>query len=114
MKRGEVFWVNFDPSIGGEIQKTRPAVIISNDVSNAYYEPRASRPAYQQRQPFVCNRSPRHTQRRFAQSPRRPNYNGQQNSHLQHDWQVVASRHEKSRANGKESARFLVLMTKRA
>ncbi len=36
MKRGEVFWVNFDPSIGGEIQKTRPAVIISNDVSNAY------------------------------------------------------------------------------
>ena len=34
MKRGEVWWVNFDPSIGGEIQKTRPAVIISNDASN--------------------------------------------------------------------------------
>ena len=34
MKRGEVWWVNFDPSIGGEIQKTRPAVIVSNDASN--------------------------------------------------------------------------------
>jgi mRNA interferase MazF len=32
MKRGEVWWVNFDPSIGGEIKKKRPAVIISNDV----------------------------------------------------------------------------------
>lgn len=34
MKRGEVWWVNFDPSLGGEIRKTRPAVIISNDASN--------------------------------------------------------------------------------
>lgn len=36
MKRGEVWWVNFDPSIGGEIRKTRPAVIVSNDASNKY------------------------------------------------------------------------------
>ncbi len=36
MKRGEVWWVNFDPSIGGEIHKKRPAVIISNDVSNRF------------------------------------------------------------------------------
>jgi mRNA interferase MazF len=35
MKRGEVWWVSFDPSVGGEIRKTRPAVIISNDASNA-------------------------------------------------------------------------------
>jgi mRNA interferase MazF len=34
MLRGEVWWVNFDPSLGGEIQKTRPAVIVSNDASN--------------------------------------------------------------------------------
>ena len=34
MKRGEVWWVQFDPSIGGEIRKERPAVIISNDDSN--------------------------------------------------------------------------------
>jgi mRNA interferase MazF len=36
MKRGEVWWVNFDPSIGGEIRKKRPAVIISNDASNRF------------------------------------------------------------------------------
>lgn len=36
MKRGEVWWVSFDPSIGGEIQKQRPAVVVSNDVSNRY------------------------------------------------------------------------------
>ena len=34
MKRGEVWWVSFDPSLGGEIKKTRPAVIVSNDASN--------------------------------------------------------------------------------
>ena len=36
MNRGEVWWVNFSPSIGGEIRKRRPAVIISNDISNKY------------------------------------------------------------------------------
>lgn len=35
MKRCEVWWVIFDPSIGGEIKKKRPAVIVSNDASNA-------------------------------------------------------------------------------
>jgi len=33
-RRGEVFWVSFDPSTGGEIQKTRPAVVLSNDAAN--------------------------------------------------------------------------------
>jgi mRNA interferase MazF len=33
-RRGEVWWVAFDPSIGGEIRKTRPAIIVSNDVAN--------------------------------------------------------------------------------
>ena len=36
MNRGEVWWVNFDPSVGGEIQKKRPAVIVSNDASNRH------------------------------------------------------------------------------
>ena len=36
MKRREVWWVNFDPSVGGEIKKKRPAVIISNDASNKF------------------------------------------------------------------------------
>jgi len=34
-RRGEVWWVSFDPSVGGEIQKTRPAVVLSNDAANA-------------------------------------------------------------------------------
>jgi mRNA interferase MazF len=34
MRRGEVWWVDFDPSVGGEIRKIRPAVIVSNDASN--------------------------------------------------------------------------------
>jgi mRNA interferase MazF len=33
-RRGEVWWVAFDPSVGGEIRKTRPAVIVSNDAAN--------------------------------------------------------------------------------
>lgn len=36
MKRGEVWWVNFDPAVGGENCKKRPALIVSNDVSNQY------------------------------------------------------------------------------
>ena len=34
MKRGEVWRVEFEPSIGTEIRKTRPAVIVSNDAAN--------------------------------------------------------------------------------
>jgi len=36
MKRGEVWWVAFGPSVGGEIQKRRPAVIVSNNVANQF------------------------------------------------------------------------------
>ncbi len=36
MKRSEVWWVNFDPSVGGEIRKQRPAVIVSNDAANRF------------------------------------------------------------------------------
>ena len=36
MNRGEVWWVNFEPSVGGEIKKRRPAVIISNDAANRF------------------------------------------------------------------------------
>ena len=36
MKRGEVWWVAFEPSVGSEIRKTRPAVIVSNDSANAH------------------------------------------------------------------------------
>jgi mRNA interferase MazF len=36
IKRCEVWWINFDPSVGGEIKKKRPAVIVSNDASNKF------------------------------------------------------------------------------
>ena len=33
--RGDVYWVNLDPTIGSEIQKTRPALVVSPDDMNA-------------------------------------------------------------------------------
>ena len=36
MRRGEVWWVDFDPARDGEIRKMRPAVIVSNDLSNTH------------------------------------------------------------------------------
>lgn len=35
VKRGEVYWVNLDPTIGTEIRKTRPGLVISPDDMNA-------------------------------------------------------------------------------
>jgi mRNA interferase MazF len=34
MRRGEIWWVNFEPARGGEIRKQRPAIIVSNDIAN--------------------------------------------------------------------------------
>jgi mRNA interferase MazF len=36
MKRGDVWWVTFEPTVGGEVRKERPAVIVSNDASNKH------------------------------------------------------------------------------
>jgi mRNA interferase MazF len=36
IKRGELFLVNFDPTLGSETKKTRPAVIVSNDINNEH------------------------------------------------------------------------------
>ena len=38
MNRGDVYWVNFDPAVGSEIQKRRPAIIVSNELSNIYMQ----------------------------------------------------------------------------
>ena len=35
-KRGEIYLVCLDPTIGSEINKTRPALIISNDINNQF------------------------------------------------------------------------------
>ena len=37
IRRGEVWWIALDPSVGGEIRKTRPAVVISNDDANTHH-----------------------------------------------------------------------------
>ena len=38
MKRFEVWLVNLDPTVGSEINKTRPAVIVSPDELNAHLQ----------------------------------------------------------------------------
>jgi mRNA interferase MazF len=35
-RRGEVYLVNFDPTIGAEIRKTRPALVVQNDIANRW------------------------------------------------------------------------------
>ena len=35
-RRGEIWWANLDPSVGSEINKTRPCVVISNSVLNEH------------------------------------------------------------------------------
>jgi mRNA interferase MazF len=36
MRRGEVWWVELGPTVGGEVRKNRPAVIVSNDAANKH------------------------------------------------------------------------------
>jgi mRNA interferase MazF len=36
IKQGDVYWVNFDPAIGAEAKKTRPALVVSNDINNEH------------------------------------------------------------------------------
>lgn len=35
-RRGEIYWINFEPSLGQEIKKRRPAIIVSNDIANKF------------------------------------------------------------------------------
>lgn len=35
-RRGEIYWVALDPTVGTEIRKTRPAVVVSNDSCNRF------------------------------------------------------------------------------
>ena len=36
MRKGEIFWANLDPVVGSEIAKTRPVLVVSNDINNQY------------------------------------------------------------------------------
>ncbi len=35
-RRGEVYLVSVDPTVGAEIQKTRPALVVQNDIANRF------------------------------------------------------------------------------
>ncbi len=36
IKRGNIFLANLDPVVGHEISKTRPVIVVSNDIGNTY------------------------------------------------------------------------------
>jgi len=54
VKRGEVYWVNLDPTIGTEIRKTRPALIISPDDMNEALPRVIIAPLTSKGQPLGC------------------------------------------------------------
>lgn len=54
IKRGEVYWVNLDPTVGTEIRKTRPALIISPDDMNTALPRVIIAPLTSKGQPLGC------------------------------------------------------------
>lgn len=54
VKRGDVYWVNLDPTIGTEIKKTRPALIVSPDDMNAALPRVIIAPLTSKGQPLGC------------------------------------------------------------
>jgi len=54
VKRGDVYWVNLDPTVGSEIRKTRPALVISPDDMNAALPRVIVAPLTSKGQPLGC------------------------------------------------------------
>ncbi|CAA0118103.1 type II toxin-antitoxin system PemK/MazF family toxin [Zhongshania aliphaticivorans] len=54
VKRGEVYWVELDPTVGSEIRKTRPCLIISPDDMNAVLPRVIIAPITTKGQPLGC------------------------------------------------------------
>ncbi|WP_036566359.1 type II toxin-antitoxin system PemK/MazF family toxin [Oceanospirillum beijerinckii] len=52
--RGDVYWVNLDPTVGTEIKKTRPALIVSPDDMNAALPRVIIAPLTSKGQPLGC------------------------------------------------------------
>ncbi len=52
--RGDVYWVNLDPTIGSEIQKTRPALVVSPDDMNTLLPRVIIAPITSAGQPMGC------------------------------------------------------------
>ena len=66
VKRGEVYWVNLDSTIGTEIKKTRPALVVSPDDMNAALPRVIIAPLTSKGQPLGCR-----PEVRFARKPAR-------------------------------------------
>jgi mRNA interferase MazF len=54
VKRGEVYWVNLDPTFGSEIKKTRPALVVSPDDLNKALPRVIIAPLTSKGQPLGC------------------------------------------------------------
>jgi mRNA interferase MazF len=54
VRRGEVYWINLDPTVGTEIKKTRPALVVSPDDMNAVLPRVIVAPITSKGQPLGC------------------------------------------------------------
>ena len=54
VRRGDVYWVNLDPTVGTEIKKTRPALVVSPDDMNAALPRVIVAPITSKGQPLGC------------------------------------------------------------
>ncbi len=54
IRRGDVYWVNLDPTIGTEINKTRPGLVVSPDDMNAILPRVIIAPITRKGQPLGC------------------------------------------------------------
>lgn len=54
VRRGEVYWVNLDPTVGTEIKKTRPALVVSPDDMNNLLPRVIVAPITSKGQPLGC------------------------------------------------------------
>jgi mRNA interferase MazF len=54
IRRGDVYWVNLDPTIGTEISKTRPGLVVSPDDMNAILPRVIIAPMTSKGQPLGC------------------------------------------------------------
>lgn len=54
VKRGDVYWVSLDPTVGSEIQKTRPCLIVSPDDMNSALQRVIVAPLTSGGQPLGC------------------------------------------------------------
>ena len=54
IQRGEVYWVNLDPTVGAELKKTRPCLVVSPDDMNAVLPRVIIAPITSKGQPLGC------------------------------------------------------------